>query len=46
MFWPKRTPAIIIQLTDPAWNEIIIGDANAKELASALRLEIAKAKLD
>ena len=45
-FWPKRTPAIIIQLTDPAWNEIIIGDANAKELASALRLEIAKAKVD
>ena len=45
-FWPKRTPAIIIQLTDPSWNEIIIGDADAKALASALRLEIAKAKVD
>jgi hypothetical protein len=44
-FWPKRTPAIIIQVLDPSWSEIIIGDANAKELASALRLEIAKAKV-
>jgi hypothetical protein len=45
-FWPKRTPAIIIQLTDPSWSEIIIGDENAKELASALRLEVARAKAE
>ena len=44
VFWPKRTPAMIIQVTDPAWNEFIIGDENAKELASALRLEVARAK--
>jgi len=44
VYWPKRTPAITIQVLDPSWSEIIIGDENAKELASALRLEVAKAK--
>ena len=46
VYWPKRTPAIVIQVLDPTWSEIIIGDDNAKALASALRLEIAKAKVD
>jgi hypothetical protein len=46
VYWPKRTPAIVIQVLDPTWSEIIIGDDNAKALASALRLEIAKAKAD
>jgi hypothetical protein len=44
VYWPKHTPAITIQVLDPSWSEIIIGDENAKELASALRLELAKAK--
>jgi hypothetical protein len=46
VFWPKKTPAVIIQVTDPLWSEIIIGDANAKEVASQLRLEIARAKAE
>jgi len=31
---------------DPVWNELIIGDENAKDLASALRLEVARAKAE
>jgi len=46
VFWPKKTPALVIQVLDPMWNEFIIGDENAKETASALRLEIAKAKAE
>ena len=44
VFWPKRTPAIVVQVSDPVWNRIVIGDANAKEIASKLRLDVAKAK--
>jgi hypothetical protein len=46
VFWPKKTPALVIQVLDPMWNELIIGDENAKELASALRLDIARAKAE
>ena len=46
VYWPKRTPAITIQVLDPVWNELIIGDENAKDLASALRLEVARAKAE
>ena len=42
--WPKAGEAVIVQLTDPAWGEIIIGDKNAKEVASALRLEVVRGK--
>lgn len=44
VFWPKKTPAVVIQVVDPLWSEIIIGDPEAKEIASQLRLEIARAK--
>jgi hypothetical protein len=44
VYWPKRTAAVVIQVHDPFWNEIIIGDDAAKEIASALRLEVAKQK--
>jgi len=46
VYWPKNTPALTIQVLDPSWSEIIIGDENAKELASALRLEVARAKAE
>ena len=44
VYWPKRTPALIIQVNDPMWSEIVIGHADAKDIASALRLEVAKQK--
>ena len=46
VFWPKKTPAVVIQVVDPMWSEIIIGDEKAKEIASQLRLEIARAKAE
>lgn len=46
VFWPKKTPAVVIQVVDPIWSEIIIGDADAKEIASQLQLEIARAKAE
>jgi len=46
VYWPKHTPAIVIQVLDPVWSEFIIGDKDAKEIASALRLEIARAKAE
>ena len=41
VYWPKKTPAVLIKVTDPGWAEIIVGAVDAQSLSETLNKAIA-----